>query len=133
MKAVYPVIVTPISNGKYMAETPDLPTCVTSGRSIQEALDNAREALHGCLCVLEDDNQSLPQPSAPESIEHEGGTALALISVDTVQHRREHDQRAVRKNVSMPAWMAERADRLNLNLSQIIQDSLRVAFAQTQN
>lgn len=35
------------------------------------------------------------------------------------------DTRAVRKNVSLPAWMATMAERRGVNCSQILQDALR--------
>lgn len=38
------------------------------------------------------------------------------------------DTRAVRKNVSLPAWMANLADKHRINCSQVLQEGLRKQF-----
>ena len=53
---------------------------------------------------------------------------LSLIQIDTIRYRAETDTHAVRKSVSLPAWMANLASRYGMNLSQILQDSLRKTF-----
>lgn len=37
------------SNGTYLVEFPDIPNINTYGSTIQEAINNAKEALNGCL------------------------------------------------------------------------------------
>jgi post-segregation antitoxin (ccd killing protein) len=34
------------------------------------------------------------------------------------------NKRAVRKNVSLPAWLSEEADRENINVSRVLQEAL---------
>ena len=43
-----------------MAECPSLPGCVTQGRTREEAVANAREAITGYIAALEDDNLPVP-------------------------------------------------------------------------
>lgn len=125
MKAVYTARLTPIGDGSgYYGAVPDVAGCVTSGRDLRDTLDNIRDALAGCLCVLEDEGEPIPEPTPVEKIDSHGG-CLALVDVDTVKYRIATDVRSVRKNVSMPAWMAELADRRGINCSQLLQEALR--------
>jgi antitoxin HicB len=48
----------------YLVEFLDLPGCLTYGRTIAEALDNAREALTGYLESIDLRKMSIPGPSA---------------------------------------------------------------------
>jgi post-segregation antitoxin (ccd killing protein) len=49
---------------------------------------------------------------------------LSLIQIDTISYRADTDTKAVRKNVSLPRWMANLADKRGVNCSQLLQESL---------
>ena len=126
MKKVYAAILTPIPDSSgYHARVPDVNGCITTGTDIQDTIENIRDALAACLCTLEDFNQQVPSPSAPEAIEHDVHSVIALVDVDTLKYREETDTRAVRKNVSMPAWLLNMADARGINCSQVLQDALK--------
>lgn len=126
MKAVYAAILTPIDNaGGYAIRVPDVSGCVTTGRDIMDAVSNAQDALNACLCTLEDNSVPVPPPSAPDRIEHDAQSVIVLISVDTIRYREETDSRAVRQNVSMPAWLNTMAKRAGLNCSAVLQAALK--------
>lgn len=126
MKNVYSAILTPIPDtGGYAARVPDVNGCITTGTDVQDTLDNIRDALAACLCTLEDFGQPVPVPTVPESIQHDEGSLIALVDVDTLKYREETDTRAVRKNVSMPAWLLNMADARGINCSQVLQDALK--------
>lgn len=55
----------------------------------------------------------------------------SIIRIDTLAYRAETDTRAVRKNVSLPVWMAELAEKRGINCSQILQDGLMQLFNAT--
>ena len=124
MRKVYPVLLSVRESGKYGVKAPDVPGCVTSGRTIEEAFDNIRDALCGCLCALEDVGEPLPEASSPADVADAQATVL-LVDVDLLEYRKRTDTRAVRKNVSMPAWMSYMADERGVNCSQVLQDALR--------
>lgn len=126
MKTVYAAVLTPIpDSGGYAARVPDVSGCITTGTDAQDTLENIRDALAACLCTLEDYNEPIPNPSAPETVSHEEGSIVALIDVDTLKYREETDTRAVRKNVSMPAWLLNMADARGINCSQVLQEALK--------
>lgn len=125
MKAIYPAVFEPLQDGSgYAVHVPDLPGCVTTGCDLSDALDNVRDALAACICTLEDFAQPIPAPSFPGAIAHDEHTIVALIDVDTLKYRVETDTRAVRKNVSMPAWLNLMAERAGINCSAVLQEAL---------
>lgn len=125
MKAIYPAVFEPLQDGSgYAARVPDVSGCVTTGSDLAEALDNVRDALAACICTLEDFAQPIPAPSAPDAVEHAEHAVVALIDIDTLKYREETDSRAVRKNVSMPAWLSLMAERAGINCSAVLQEAL---------
>jgi hypothetical protein len=71
---------------------------------------------------LTGDGQRAPAPSRPGDIECGDGEFVNLVYA-TVR-----DNRAVRRNVSIPAWMDELAAREGLSLSRIMQDTLSARY-----
>jgi len=60
----YPVVLTPdLEDGGFVAECPAIPGCVSEGDTVEEALANIRDAIEGCLAVLQEEGQSVPEPS----------------------------------------------------------------------
>jgi predicted RNase H-like HicB family nuclease len=53
------VVVHEADEGGYWAEVPAIPGCATQGETMEELLDNLREAIEGCLSVdvAEPDNK----------------------------------------------------------------------------
>ena len=63
----YAVILRQDEEGKWLAPVPVFPGCHTWGRTRQEALDNAQEAVEGCIESLRASGDPLPkEPSPPE-------------------------------------------------------------------
>lgn len=125
MEVIYTAILTPIESGGYVIKIPDVSGCVTTGSTLKEALGNMQDALCGCLCALEDNGIELPAQCAPERVVCEQGSFPAIVSVNTLRYREETDSRAVRQNVSMPAWLNNMAKRAGLNCSAVLQAALK--------
>lgn len=123
MRYTYTAVITP-GEGKCYARVPDIPGCVTTGRDVEDAVIQITDALSGCLVVWEDQGLSIPTAAAQQDIPHEQRDILTLVSVDTITYRAQTDTRAVRKNVSIPAWMAAMAERKGINCSKVLQDAL---------
>jgi antitoxin HicB len=47
------------------------------------------------------------------------------IDVDTREYRRENDNRAVKKTLSIPNWLNAKAEKAEINFSQTLQKALR--------
>ena len=52
-----------IADGGYTVTVPGLPGCITEGDTVEEALNNAQEAIQGYLEALEKEGLPLPQDS----------------------------------------------------------------------
>ena len=123
MLTIYPALIWQ-EDGNYVIKVPDISGCVTTADTIEEAFDDIRDAMAGCLCSLEDHHKPLPKQSSPMDIS-EPDKSLIFVDVDLIKYRKETDTRAVRKNVSMPAWLLNMADERGLNCSQVLQDALK--------
>lgn len=129
MTYIYTAIFTPMEDGTgYYARVPDLPGCITTGTSLADAIDQITDALSGWLVVAEDEGLEIAQPSPQSALAHDSNALCALIKVDTIAYRAQTDTRAVRKNVSLPAWMASLADKQGINCSQVLQEALARQF-----
>ena len=66
----YTVVLEPDEEGRgYTVRVPALPGCITEGRSREEALANAREAVEGCIESLRASGDPLPREPSPPEIE----------------------------------------------------------------
>lgn len=129
MKYIYTATFTPNEDfTKYYACIPDLPGCITTGSSLQDAIDQITDAASGWLVVAEDEGLEIAAPTPQSDVSTEAGMILSLISIDTIEYRAKTDTRAVRKNVSLPAWMVAMADMRGINCSQILQEGLLTRF-----
>ena len=123
MKYIYSAVFTPCETG-YTASIPDLPGCVTTGKTLQDAIEQITDAASGWLVVAEDEKLTIKPCSNQQDLSLAPDQLCSLISVDTVKYRSLTDTRCVRKNVSIPAWLATLADRQNINVSQVLQEAL---------
>lgn len=108
---------------------PDVSGCLTCGNDYADALSSAEDALNLMLTRMEDEKHPLPTPSDPSSIRPGSGQVLALVPVDTDAYRRTVSARAVKKTLTIPAWMAYQAEERGIGLSQTLQDALRQKLA----
>ena len=120
MLKVYPAILH--KEDGYWVEFPDLEGCQTYGGTLEETMELAQEALGLYLASLIERNLPVPNPSDIASFgKSEGQLTYITTNVDT--YRR--DTRAVRKMLSIPAWLAKEADAKNISLSKVLQEALK--------
>ena len=123
MLYTYTAVITE-DNGTFYAKVPDVDGCITTAASLNEAISLITDALNVCLVVLEDEDITPKQPTPQWEIEHLPSDTLTLIQADTIQYRSQTETRAVRKNVSLPAWLSALADKRGINCSKVLQDAL---------
>ena len=112
-------------SNSWSARVPDLPGCVTTGKDIPEAIDMITDAASLWLVVAEDKGMPIAQPTPQNELPRDAADICSLIRIDTIAYRALTDTRSVRKNVSLPAWMASLADKRGINCSQVLQEGLR--------
>lgn len=83
------------------------------------------DAASGWLVVAEDEGNEIPALTPQHKLDIPENGTCSLIRIDTLAYRAATDTRAVRKNVSLPAWMAATlAEKRGVNCSQVLQDGL---------
>lgn len=128
MRYTYTAVISK-DGDRYFAKVPDLAGCITSGKSIDDAIDMITDAMSGYLMVAEDEDLPIPTPTPQSEIPHGKDDICTLIRVDTLAYRAATDKRSVRKNVSLPAWMYNLAEKRGLNCSKILQEALMKRLA----
>lgn len=129
MKFVYPACFYPEENGQYSVVVPDLNDAATYGNSLEDAIEMATDLISGLLLESVQDNETLPKVSNVKDItlENENGF-VSLIAVDLTEYERLHGNRAVKKTLTIPAWMNTLAEKEGLNFSFILQEALKNHF-----
>ena len=123
MKVVYPVVIT--KGDKFMIAS--IPDCQidTQGKDLADAIEMARDAI-SLWCVSEQDaGRPLPVPSELVDARKKFGESVTLVDSDIDEYRRKHDARTVRKNLTLPSWLNEKAEKANVNFSQLLQRALK--------
>lgn len=59
--AMRQVVVYPGEDGWWVAECPSLPGCISQGKTREEAIENAKEAIRGYVAALQEDNLTVPE------------------------------------------------------------------------
>ena len=122
MIKVYPVILTPTKNG-YVVTVPDL-EINTQGKNIADAIFMARDAIGLWGICQQDDNRNIPEPSV-STPSHEPDELISWVDINFDEYRRKHDNRTVRRNITLPAWLDEAVSNANINVSGFIQSALK--------
>ena len=82
----YPIILHTDDHRDFGVTVPDLPGCFSAGNSVNQAIDNAREAILLHCEVLAGDGEAVPLPSEfvdmADFYPEEGTALLAYVDVD---------------------------------------------------
>lgn len=105
---------------------PDLPGCCPCADKddTDMALKNAKEALGLHIWGMEQDGEEIPVPSKITDLNLEPGQIPVLIEVFMPPVRERINSRFVKKTLSLPAWLASKADEDGVNCSRIFQNAL---------
>lgn len=120
-KFFYPVVFEPEEVG-VSVYVPDIPGCFTQGDSLEEALDNVQDAIG---LMLEDKTpEEYPQPSMPNQLQLEDAQFVMMVAFDKLAYDRKYNAKAVKKTLSIPAWLNNLAQERNINFSNVLQRAL---------
>lgn len=126
MKLIYPACFYPCEDGGYTVIFPDLPGCITEGETLSESVDMAIDAASGWLLDTVENNEAIPHASDIKSIipdEYENGF-VSIISVDLDEYSKKFGNKAIKKTLTIPAWLNSIAEKENVNFSQALQNAL---------
>lgn len=136
MKVTYPVIFTDVDTN-ILIEVPDLGILTESNEegkpkgSMADAITMARDAI-GISCIeAEGNGKVVLHPSKMTDIDvskgtfNEDGTSIvSLVDVDLTAYRRMLDNKTVRRNVTLPNWLNQEAEKSHINVSKVLQEAL---------
>jgi predicted RNase H-like HicB family nuclease len=126
MKLVYPVCFYLEDNGSYSVDVPDLLGCVTQGANLAEAMEMAVDAASGWILSSLEAAEEIPKPSKIEDVKLEYDNGIVnYVMLDIDNYAEKYGNKAVRKNLTIPAWLNTIAEKHNVNYSSVLQNALQ--------
>lgn len=89
MQYTYTTIISK-KDSTFYAKVPDIDSCITTGKSLQEAISQITDALNLCLTVLEDEGVAPKQSTLQTNLPHLATDILVSIQADTDEYRKAH-------------------------------------------
>ncbi|MBR4725566.1 MAG: type II toxin-antitoxin system HicB family antitoxin [Lachnospiraceae bacterium] len=121
-KYVYPAVFTKEKDG-YSVIFHDLEGCYTCGDTLEEAIYMAEDVLAFTLYDYEKEGKEIPSPS--KHVDTKKGEFVNYIRCDTEEYHRMNNNKAVKKTLSIPEWLNEKAVAAGVNFSQVLQEALK--------
>lgn len=115
---VYPAVFKLCGDKAYFVHFPDLPTAATEGYSLDEAVYMAEDVLRIVAEDYFDRGERLPEPSDIKGIRTDADEFVSLIRAEV------RSTKTIKKTVSLPQWMVEKAEEKHISLSRTLQNAL---------
>lgn len=130
-RKAYPIVMSKEEDGFYYVEIPDF-DIATQGESVADAMEMARDAIGLMGIDYLDDGKELPVPNSKE-VKSMEGDIVTLVDVDFVEYRKKVDNKAVKKNCTIPYWLSVEAERAGINYSRVLQDAIMSVLGLTKS
>lgn len=126
MKLAYPAIFTPYEDGTdgYVVVFPDLPGCTTGGDDMAEAIFMAEDAASGWVLTELEDGKRVPRASQPAEINIKPGQFVSVVALDMDTYAAKYGNNAVKKTLTIPAWLNTFAENNGISCSKVLQEAL---------
>lgn len=133
MKLTYPAIFKPFSDGSggFVVEFPDLPGCVTEGKTLVEAIEMGMDAASGWILGELEDGVQIPKASDYKTLQVGENELTTLLLLDLDSYAERYGEKAIRKNLTIPAWLNTFAEKNHINFSKLLQETL-LSMAQSK-
>lgn len=123
-KITYLAVCEPDGNNGFGVYFPDLPGCVTYGSDIDDARKNAKEALELHIYGMQEDGECIPEPQQFIADTNKGDCVLA-ITIYPELVKNELDNRRVKTNCTIPAYLKREGEKEGVNFSQLLEYALK--------
>ena len=121
-RKAYPIVISKESDGLFYVEIPDF-DIATQGESIADAMEMARDAIGLMGIDFMDDGKEIPEPGSKEVIADKDDI-VTLVDVDFMEYRKKVDNKAVKKNCTIPYWLNVEAEKAGINYSKLLQEAI---------
>ena len=131
MLSAFPACFYKEKTGGYSVLFPDLNHLATCGDTLEEAFAMAVDCLAGYLYNSRQMGEPVPVPSALDRIDPDveydeyEEVFINLVTVDVAEYAKQHFEKAVKKTLTIPKWLNDKAEREQINFSQLLQAALR--------
>ena len=132
MKLVYPAVFYPCEEGGYTVEVPDLPGCVTEGDTLADAILMGEDAASGWVLSELEEGRAVPVASPIHAIHPDEEGFVSLLTLDMDAYAEKYGKKAVRKNLTIPAWLNTFAEQQKVNFSQLLTEALTELYQKAQ-
>jgi len=124
-KLTYLAVFEPSKDG-FGVYFPDLPGCISFGKTFEDAQMQAADALALQLYGMEKDGEKLPKPAKSPVVfpETADGYFVAPVTVFPDMVKNELDNKKVKTNVTLPTWLKDAAEQQGVNYSRILETAL---------
>lgn len=95
--------------------------CFTQEDTLEEAAEMTQEAIG----LMLEDMQTGPKPSDLASLHTEEKDFVVVIPFNPLAYKQKHDDRAIKKTLSLPSWLNDAAEAAHLNFSGVLQEALK--------
>ena len=129
-RRAYPIVISKEDDGFFYVEIPDF-DIATQGEDVVDAMEMARDAIGLMGIDLMDDGKLIQEPNSVK-FDTKEGDIVTLVDVDFVEYRKKVDNKAVKKNCTIPYWMSVEAEKVGINYSKLLQDAIVKALGITR-
>ncbi len=123
-KLYYPATMHPEEDGRYSIWLSDISGCCSQGDTVAEAVENIKDGLGLYYEEAEEGNLVLPVPSAPNKVPLEPGEFVVMVEFSPSEYLNTRSTKAVKKTLSIPAWLNSMAEAQQINFSAVLQSAL---------
>ena len=120
-KMAYPVIFEKENDG-YFVTVPDL-NINTQGENLPEAIMMARDLISLYILDNEEEGKKIALPNTVK-FELPKDAILSYVDIDMVSYRKKYGSKTLKQNCTIPAWLNNKAEELNINFSKTLQEAL---------
>ena len=116
-----------------LVEVPDL-DILTEGKNMQDAIYMARDAIGATILTLEDSGKKPPKMSDEVNVKKGtfskyGKTIVTIVDIDMDEYKAKYHNRMIRRNITIPHWLNEKAKKMKINVSKVLQEALKEKVA----
>lgn len=137
MLTIYPACFFKEYDGRYTVVFPDLNWLATQGDDLEDAIAMAVDCLAGYIYTCKRDGDIIPAPSKLDNVDPKAIAKeldpdysdcemfVNMVSVDVELYAKEHFEKAVKKTLTIPAWLNAMAVEQKINFSKVLQEGLK--------
>ena len=133
MLTTYPAIFYKEKDGAFSVVFPDLNHLATEGTDFNNAMEMAIDCLAGYIYSEERNGVTLPAPTPIDKVDPHceddpdddyESIFVNAVSVDVMQYAKQNFEVAVKRTISIPKWLNDKAKAQKINFSKTLQEAL---------